>query len=78
PERLVQLQAFGDPGRDPRGWTVSVVHLAVVTEEEARSFQPKAADDAADVAWFDLDDLPALAFDHAQILAAARARLTGA
>ncbi len=34
-----------------------------------------AADDAAGVAWFDLDDLPALAFDHAEILATARARL---
>jgi 8-oxo-dGTP diphosphatase len=75
PERLEQLQTFGDPGRDPRGWTVSVAYLAVSGEEEARGLRPKAASDAADVAWFDLDELPELAFDHAQILAVARARL---
>jgi len=77
PERLEQLQAFGDPGRDPRGWTVSVAYLAVAGEEEARGLRPKAASDAADVAWFDLDGLPDLAFDHAEILATARARLPG-
>jgi len=47
----------------------------VVAEKEARGLRPMAADDAAGVAWFDLDDLPALAFDHAEILATARARL---
>lgn len=75
PRRLEQLRAFGDPGRDPRGWTVSVAYLAVAGEEEARGLRPMAADDAAGVAWFDLDDLPELAFDHAEILAVARARL---
>jgi 8-oxo-dGTP diphosphatase len=78
PERLEQFQAFGDPGRDPRGWTVSVAHLAVAGEEEARRLRPRAGSDAADVAWFDLDDLPELAFDHAAILATARDRLTAA
>jgi 8-oxo-dGTP diphosphatase len=75
PERLEQLRAFGDPGRDPRGWTVTVAHLAVASVEEARSLQPKAASDAVEVAWFDLDHLPELAFDHADILATARIRL---
>ena len=77
PARLEQLRAFGDPGRDPRGWTVTVAHLAVVSVEEARSLWPKAASDAVEVAWFDLGDLPELAFDHADILAAAGARLAG-
>ncbi len=75
PERLEQLHTYGDPGRDPRGWTVSVAHLAVAGAAEARSLRPCAASDAAAVAWFDLDDLPELAFDHAEILALARARL---
>jgi len=62
---LEQLHTAGDPGRDPRGWTVSVVHLARVNADELK---PAAADDAADVGWFPLDQLPPLAFDHEMIL----------
>jgi 8-oxo-dGTP diphosphatase len=69
---LEQLQTFGDPGRDPRGWTISVVYLAVVN---AKRLKPKAADDAAEVAWHPMDKLPPLAFDHDQILAVARKAL---
>jgi 8-oxo-dGTP diphosphatase len=67
-----QLYTAGDPGRDPRGWTVSVVYLARVDPDELK---PVAADDADAVSWFPLDELPVLAFDHAMILARARARL---
>ena len=67
-----QLYTAGDPGRDPRGWTVSVAYLAQVDPDELK---PVAADDADAVSWFPLDDLPALAFDHAMILARARTRL---
>jgi 8-oxo-dGTP diphosphatase len=69
---LEQLYTAGDPGRDPRGWTVSVVYLARV---EPKAIKAKAADDAEEVGWFPLDELPALAFDHAMILNRARARL---
>jgi 8-oxo-dGTP diphosphatase len=69
---LEQLYTAGDPGRDPRGWTVSVVFLA---RADPKKLKAKAADDAADVKWFALDDLPPLAFDHAMILGRARARL---
>src|SRR5262245_9799116 len=69
---LEQLLTAGDPGRDPRGWTVSVVYLARINADDVT---PVAADDAETVSWFPLDDLPALAFDHAMILARARARL---
>lgn len=69
---LEQLYTAGDPGRDPRGWTVSVAYLAQVDFEDVK---PIAADDAEAVGWFMLDDLPTLAFDHAMILARARARL---
>jgi 8-oxo-dGTP diphosphatase len=69
---LEQLAAFGDPGRDPRGWTVSVVFLARVSAGTAAT----AADDAAQVGWHRLDKLPKkLAFDHAKILERSRARL---
>lgn len=62
---LRQLRAFGDPGRDPRGWTISIAFLAEVDPTQLR---PVAADDAADVAWHDVSSLPNLAFDHAAIL----------
>ena len=69
PARLEQLHTFGAPGRDPRGWTVSVAYLAILNEGEAQILNPHAGDDAADVGWFDLLAPPPLAFDHAEILA---------
>jgi len=62
---LEQLQTFGDPGRDPRGWTVSVVYRAQVRPDQLK---PIAADDAAEVAWHYLKKPPEMAFDHAMIL----------
>ena len=38
---------------------------------------PEADTDAANAAWFSLDDLPTLAFDHKDILKIARERLQG-
>jgi 8-oxo-dGTP diphosphatase len=63
---LVQLGTYGDPGRDPRGRTITVLYLARV---KPRQVKPVAADDAAEVGWFVLDALPPLAFDHDRILA---------
>ena len=62
---LEQVMAVGDPGRDPRGWTVTVVHRTVV---KAKAVKPQAADDAAEVAWHPLDRLPEMAFDHGKVL----------
>ncbi len=61
---LSQFKTYGKPGRDPRGDTVSVVFYAEVNENVIA----QAADDAKDVSWFPMDDLPELAFDHAEIL----------
>jgi 8-oxo-dGTP diphosphatase len=63
-DALGQVGAYGDPGRDPRGWTVSVAFRAEVDAAEAT-----AGDDAAEVGWFAVDALPALAFDHGRIIA---------
>jgi 8-oxo-dGTP diphosphatase len=75
PAHLEQLYTFGDPGRDPRGWTISVAYLAPLTEEDMPSGQPRAGSDAEAVSWFPVDHLPPLAFDHADILAHALRRL---
>ena len=57
------LGMYSDPKRDDRGHTVTAVYVAEATGE------PKAADDAKNLAIFDLNDLPdELAFDHAQVL----------
>jgi 8-oxo-dGTP diphosphatase len=71
-EHLEQLHTFGDPGRDPRGHTVSVVYL---TQVDPNKVKPAAADDAAEVQWFPLRALPPLAFDHDKILALVRRRV---
>jgi 8-oxo-dGTP diphosphatase len=70
---LTQMHTFGDPGRDPRGWTVSVAFAAVV---DPATVQPVADDDAAEVAWHPLDHLPTLAFDHEKVLTFARTWLS--
>ena len=73
---LEQLGAFGDPGRDPRGWVVTVAFLARV---DRATVKPQSGDDAAAVGWHPLSRLPKkLAFDHDKVLARARARLISA
>jgi len=70
--KLEQLQTFGDAGRDPRGWTISVVFFARVSASAPKA---QGGDDAAEASWHLLERLPPLAFDHAKILARARRRL---
>ena len=72
---LEQLGAFGEPGRDPRGHTITVAYYSFVVVGPV----PAAADDAADAAWQPLQRIERgdvkLAFDHGPILAVARSRL---
>jgi 8-oxo-dGTP diphosphatase len=63
-EQLDLLGVYDTPGRDPRGWTVSVVYIATLERESAVT----GADDARDARWFSADSLPELAFDHALIV----------
>ncbi len=69
---LEQLYAFGKPGRDPRERVISVAYYALVPIDY---LQIRAASDAKEVAWFSLDDLPLLAFDHDTIVSMAHERL---
>lgn len=72
---LGQLRTFSTPGRDPRGWTITGAYLALVNKDAVRV---KAGDDAAEAAWFKVEDAlegDTLAFDHNEIITAALQRL---
>ena len=71
---LEQLYTFGDVNRDPRGRVVSVAYYALAN---LRDHTIAATTDASDAAWFAASDVPALAFDHADILETAVERLKG-
>jgi 8-oxo-dGTP diphosphatase len=71
---LEQLYTFGDPGRDPRGWVVTVAYYALVSPEQ---HTVRVASDASSAAWISVQETPPLAFDHQRILDAALARLRG-
>lgn len=59
-----QFHAFSEPGRDPRGHTISVVFSGILTSTQ----EAKAGDDADDAKWYPVDKLPGLAFDHNKII----------
>lgn len=67
-----QLYTFGTLGRDPRGRVISVAYFALVNLEE---HPVQASSDASNVHWFELNQLPQLAFDHDHILQLAINRL---
>jgi 8-oxo-dGTP diphosphatase len=71
---LEQLYTFGQIDRDPRERVVTVAYYALVN---LAGHQVKASTDARNAAWFSVNDLPNLAFDHRQILDTALERLRG-
>ena len=63
-ELVCLLGCYSDPARDPRGHTVTMIYVA------RASGDPIAADDAADVAVFDPENVDVdLAFDHEKVIA---------
>lgn len=62
---IQQLHTFGEVDRDPRGRIISVAYYALVRIEDVQ-FEPGS--DADSVAWFNVYDLPVLAFDHDEII----------
>lgn len=62
---LKQLKAFSKPGRDPRGHTITIAFWGLIQSENP-TLHP--GDDAAQAAWFPVDNLPPLAFDHNEIV----------
>lgn len=54
-----QFHTFANPKRDPRERVISIAYYAIVKIQDV-----KGGDDAAKAAWFNIDDMPELAFDH--------------
>lgn len=69
---MEQLKTFDTPGRDPRGWVVSVAYVALIDGAQVRL---SGASDASDARWWAVRTLPQLAFDHDQIVSYALLRL---
>ncbi len=69
--RLVeQLYTFDTVARDPRGHAVSVTYMAL-----GKDIVPVASDTTESPEFYPIDDLPALAYDHADIITYAHERL---
>jgi len=62
-EILGLFGVFSSPDRDPRGHFVTAVYHLRPTGGKL-----KAGDDATSAKWVELDDLPEMAFDHAEIV----------
>ncbi|RPI73785.1 MAG: NUDIX hydrolase [Desulfobacteraceae bacterium] len=71
---LEQLYTFGRPDRDPRDRVITVAYYALINLND---YPVQADSDAIRVAWFAMDDIPKLAFDHEEILKTAQQRLKG-
>jgi 8-oxo-dGTP diphosphatase len=69
---LEQLGSFGKPDRDPRARVITVGYYALVSAEKLQLY---ADANAEDVGWFNVEELPELAFDHADIVQQALTKL---
>lgn len=69
---LEQLYTFGDPNRDPRKQIVTVAYYGLVRRAKFKLF---ADTDAEEAQWFNVNELPDLAFDHQKIFNYAIERL---
>lgn len=74
PGPLAFVGVFGEPGRDPRGRTISVAYAVLLSGPPPEA---AGADDAEEAAWVDPLEPRDLAFDHARILERALAVVGG-
>ncbi len=69
---LEQFHVFSSVKRDPRERVITVAFVALVRKSDYRLI---AADDAARASWFQIEELPPLAFDHHDIISLGRRHL---
>ncbi len=63
--QLIQYKTFGKVGRDPRGRTISIVYFGTLSNLNQKI---EAGDDAKNLKWFSINELPKLAFDHQEVI----------
>lgn len=69
PSHMEQLETISGPTRDPRGWSVSIVYVALISREALASHS------TIPLHLYPVSALPALAFDHDKIVGRAVDRL---
>lgn len=72
---LEQLYTFGQPDRDPRTRVITVTYFTLLSADEVATKDVRGGDDARDARWWNIYDLPELAFDHQRIIDYAITRL---
>lgn len=65
---LEQLAAFAGVKRHPEGRILTVAYLALVRYEDVKNKIKPVTNYMRQAKWYDINDLPELAFDHAHIL----------
>lgn len=70
---MEQVHTFGKVGRHPQGRVITVAYYALVKQSAYQQLTPSSFARVAQ--WFDIKDLPELAFDHRDILDMAYDRL---
>lgn len=70
---LEQVASVGGPSRDPRGWSITILYMALIAHVPARA----VVNSVAEAAWWPVEEALALplAFDHVALLQQARERL---
>lgn len=64
--KLEQVQTFGKVGRDPRGRQITICYGGLLAD--GQNSEVRGGDDADQAQWFDLKNLPGLAFDHDEVV----------
>ena len=62
---LHQFYTFDAIGRDPRHRTISTIFIGKLSKSD---IPVKGNDDALEAAWFEINSLPEMAFDHKEII----------
>lgn len=71
--KLTQLHSFSTLDRDPRGRNIGVAFFGITSNENS---EVTGNDDASDAKWFNVEQLPKLAFDHLDMLKMALKKIT--